>query len=117
MEQLFGILNDFFRDQFLPIIDPLYILVVLVGASLLLRVFEKYAIVKHNKFQIVFFFATIASFFYVGLDAILGRLDDAKAMLFRNFINYGLSILLYHTIIKTLIKVWDFLLIKFGLKK
>ncbi|MCW7475550.1 hypothetical protein [Leptospira levettii] len=110
MGELITMCVDYFRSEVLPLWDPLFFFVVILGATFVLKIFEKNGVYlsKSNKFWTVFTFATIASVVYISLGRYSGKLADPQYALFRNFLNYVAAILFYHIIIKTSVKLFKF---------
>lgn len=108
MGELFTMLIEFARCEVLPLWDPLFFFVVILGATFVLKIIEKNvtSLTKKEKFWVVFTFATVASFTYILLGRYSGKLVDPQYALFRNFLNYVAAILFYHTIIKTSLKLF-----------
>lgn len=110
MGELLTMLIEFARSELLPLWDPLFFFVVILGATFVLKIIVKngVSLSKREKFWIVFTFATVASFIYILLGRYSGKLVDPQYALFRNFLNYVAAILFYHTIIKTSLKLFRF---------
>lgn len=110
MGELITMFVDYLRSEVLPLWDPLFFFVVILGATFVLKIIEKNGIElsKSNKFWIVFIFATIASFAYISLAKFSGKLTDPQYALFRNFLNYVAAIMFYHIIIKTSVRLFRF---------
>lgn len=110
MGELLTMLIEFARSEVLPLWDPLFFFVVILGATFVLKIIEKNgtSLSKREKFWIVFAFATFASFIYILLGRYSGKFTDPQYVLFRNFLNYVAAILFYHVIIKTSLKLFRF---------
>lgn len=110
MGELKTMLLEYGRTEVLPLWDPLFFFVVILGATFVLKIIEKngFSLTKKEKFWVVFVFATVASFVYILLAKYSGKLTDPQYALFRNFLNYVAAILFYHMIIKTSLKLFRF---------
>lgn len=97
------------RENIIPLFDFLYIGSVISGSTLMFNLFPGIGKTKRQKFVSVFIFATILSLIhaYWHKDA-----EGFEYMLVRNFFNYSIAILIYHSVIKTIAKAWE----KFFLK-
>lgn len=103
-------LLEYGRSEVLPLWDPLFFFVVILGATFVLKIIEKngFSLTGKEKFWVVFTFATVASFLYLLLGQYSGKITDPQYVLFRNFLNYVAAILFYHAIIKTSLKLLRF---------
>lgn len=110
MGELITMFVDYLKSEVLPLWDPLFFFVVILGATFVLKIIEKNGVElsKSNKFWIVFIFATIASFTYISLAKFSGKLTDPQYVLFRNFLNYVAAIMFYHIVIKTSVRLFRF---------
>ncbi|TGM35678.1 hypothetical protein EHQ75_15935 [Leptospira levettii] len=110
MGELITMFFGYAERELLPLWDPLFFFVVILGATFVLKIIEKNGIslTGKEKFWVVFTFATVASFVYILLGQYSGKLTDPQYALFRNFLNYVAAILFYHVIIKTSLKLFRF---------
>jgi len=103
MEELKTLGIEILRDIVLPLFDLLYIGIVISGSTLMFRLFPVLGKTKLGKFRAVFVFATIISIGYTTLHV---NLADPGYMLGKNLFNYFVAILIYHAVIKTIVKLW-----------
>lgn len=101
------------KENILPIFDFLYIGIILTGSTVMFKLFPKWKPLNSNKFRSVFIFAMIVSFFYVGIDVMLGLIEDPKPKLILNVFNWFFAVIIYHVFVKTIVRIYVFLSDKF----
>lgn len=95
---------EFLKTSILPLFDFMYIGIVISGSTLLFQLVPILEKTKRRKFMSVFFFASVISLAYAYLHK---DLEGFSYVIGRNFFNYSLAILIYHSVIKTISKAWE----------
>jgi hypothetical protein len=101
---------EVFKVNILPLFDFLYIGIVISGSTLMFNLFPGIGKTKRQKLISVFVFATIISLIHAYWHK---DIEGFEYMLVRNFFNYSLAILIYHSAIKTIAKAWEKFLTKY----